>query len=137
MAKKNTKTSEWAHRNEEFLKEIKTNPDYQELCYGNYYRVLKTGDGTENPKMFSVCTCHYKGTLINGKEFDNSYKRGCPEAFRCRDLISGFTAALLRMHVGDHWVVIIPYEQGYGTKSSRPIPGCSTLIFEVELLGIA
>lgn len=131
------KKSEWMIRNEAYLDEIKQSPEYKELCYGNYYKVLATGTGSENPKMFSVVTCHYKGTLINGKEFDNSWKRGCPEAFRCRDLISGFTAALLRMHVGDHWQVIIPSEQGYGSKSSGPIPGGSVLIFEIELLSIA
>jgi len=129
--------SEWMIRNEAYLAEIKQNSEYSELCYGIYYKVIATGTGDVNPKMFSVVTCHYKGTLINGKEFDNSWKRGCPEAFRCRDLIAGFTSALLRMHIGDRWQVIIPADQGYGSKSSGPIPGGSTLIFEIELLGIA
>lgn len=137
MARNNGRKSEWQVRNEAFLDEIKQNGEYQPLCNGNYYKVIKSGEGTECPKMFSVCTCHYKGTLINGKEFDNSWKRGCPEAFRCRDLIAGFTSALLRMHVGDRWMVVIPCEQGYGTRNSGGIPGGSTLLFEIELMGIA
>lgn len=129
--------SEWKLRNDAYLEDVKQNPEYQLLTDGLYYKELKKGAGEESPKMFSVVTCHYKGTLINGKEFDNSWKRGCPEAFRCRDLIAGFTSALVRMHIGDHWQVVIPASLGYGAKSSGPIPGGSTLIFEIELLGIA
>jgi peptidylprolyl isomerase len=79
---------------------------------------------------------HYRGTLIDGKEFDNSYKRNYPEAFRLCDVIDGWQIALQQMHVGDKWVIYIPHEMGYGSKACAGIPACSTLIFEVELLGI-
>ena len=82
-------------------------------------------------------TVHYKGTLINGREFDNSWKRNYPEAFRLNEVIEGWQIALQRMHVGDHWIVYIPYAMGYGTRSSGPIPAFSTLVFDVQLLGIA
>lgn len=87
--------------------------------------------------MSSVVSVHYRGTLINGREFDNSYKRNCPEAFRLNQVIEGWQQALQQMHVGDKWIIYIPYTLGYGTRTSGPIPGFSTLIFEVELLGIA
>jgi len=79
---------------------------------------------------------HYRGTLIDGKEFDNSYKRNCPEAFRLCDVIDGWQIALQQMRVGDKWIIYIPSEMGYGSKASGPIPANSTLVFEVELLGI-
>ena len=85
----------------------------------------------------SVVSVHYKGTLINGREFDNSWKRNCPEAFRLNEVIEGWQIALLRMHPGSRWIVYIPYTMGYGTRTSGPIPAYSTLIFEVELLNIS
>ena len=102
-----------------------------------FYKVLQTGTGTVSPTIRSIVTVHYRGSLINGKEFDNSYDRNCPEAFRLCDVIEGWQLALQRMHVGDKWVVYIPYTMGYGNRTSGPIPAFSTLIFEVELLGIA
>lgn len=64
-------------------------------------------------------------------------KRNCPEAFRLNEVIEGWQIALQKMRVGDHWIVYIPYNMGYGTRTSGPIPAFSTLIFEVQLLGIA
>ena len=86
--------------------------------------------------MHNVVTVHYRGTLINGKEFDNSRKRGYPEAFRLSDLILGWQIALTQMRIGDCWRVYIPQERGYGKRASGPIPGYSTLIFEMELVAI-
>lgn len=71
------------------------------------------------------------------REFDNSWRRNYPEAFRLNEVIEGWQIALQRMHIGDHWIVYIPYTMGYGTRTSGPIPAFSTLIFEVQLLGIA
>ena len=62
--------------------------------------------------------------------------RNCPEAFRVNELISGFQIALVNMHIGDHWIVYIPSNMGYGPKTSGPIPGNSTLIFEIKLISI-
>ena len=99
-------------------------------------KVIKSGKSNVRPRAGNVVTVHYKGTLINGKEFDSSYKRKCPEAFRVRDLIVGFQVALTQMTIGDHWIVYIPCEQGYGMRATGNIPGGSTLIFEIELLGV-
>ena len=85
----------------------------------------------------SVVTVHYRGVLIDGKEFDNSWKRGCPEAFRLSDLIEGWQQALLQMRKGDKWILYIPQELGYGRRSNGPIPGESTLVFEVKLMDIS
>ena len=98
---------------------------------------MEKGEGKVSPTVRSIVSVHYRGTLIGGKEFDNSYKRNCPEAFRLCDVIDGWQIALQQMHAGDKWEIYIPYEMGYGSKSSGPIPAYSTLIFEVELLSIA
>lgn len=127
----------WQIQNAEFMKKISQDPEVKPLGAGVYYKVIEEGDGDRNPQQFSVVTCHYKGSLYNGKVFDSSYDRKCPEAFRCRDLIPGFTSALLHMKVGDHWTVYIPFDQGYGTRNSGPIPAFSTLIFEIKLISIA
>ena len=99
--------------------------------------IIQAGTGQVSPNRENVVSVHYKGTLINGREFDNSWKRGCPEAFRLNQVIEGWQLALQEMRVGDRWIIYIPYSLGYGNRASGPIPAFSTLIFEVELLGIA
>ena len=126
----------YKNKNIEFLKELSTQEGINSLPCGIYYKVLETGDGKVSPTVRSIVSVHYRGTLIDGKEFDNSYKRNCPEAFRLCDVIDGWQIALQQMHVGDKWMIYIPSEMGYGSKASGPIPANSTLIFEVELLGI-
>jgi peptidylprolyl isomerase len=116
---------------------LRAENDIRELPCGILYRVLEEGNGGNTPRLNSIVTVHYKGTLINGREFDNSWKRNYPEAFRLNEVIEGWQIALQRMHVGDHWIVYIPYAMGYGTRSSGPIPAFSTLVFDVQLLGIA
>lgn len=127
----------YKEKNIQFLKDISIEEGIQALPCGIYYKVLQTGDGNASPTLRSIVTVHYKGTLIDGKEFDNSYKRSCPEAFRLCDVIDGWQLALQRMHVGDKWIIYIPYAMGYGSRSCAGIPAFSTLIFEVELLGVA
>lgn len=126
----------YKQKNIAFLKELSTQENIQSLPCGIYYKVLQTGTGTLSPTPRSIVSVHYRGTLIDGKEFDNSYKRNCPEAFRLCDVIDGWQLALQRMHIGDKWIIYIPHEMGYGTKACGPIPAFSTLVFEVELLGI-
>ena len=126
----------YKNKNIEFLKELSTQEGINSLPCGIYYKVLETGEGKVSPTVRSIVSVHYRGTLIDGKEFDNSYKRNCPEAFRLCDVIDGWQIALQQMHVGDKWMIYIPSEMGYGSKASGPIPANSTLIFEVELLGI-
>ena len=126
----------YRQKNIQFLKDLSAEEGIMSLPRGIYYKVLQTGEGKTSPTLRSIVSVHYRGTLIDGKEFDNSYKRNCPEAFRLCDVIDGWQIALQQMHVGDKWVIYIPHEMGYGTKASGPIPGFSTLVFEVELLGI-
>ncbi|MBE6274169.1 MAG: FKBP-type peptidyl-prolyl cis-trans isomerase [Bacteroides sp.] len=127
----------YKNKNIEFLKELSTQEGIMSLPYGIYYKVLKTGEGKVSPTVRSIVSVHYRGTLIDGKEFDNSYKRNCPEAFRLCDVIDGWQIALQQMHAGDKWIIYIPFEMGYGSKASGPIPAFSTLVFEVELLSVA
>ena len=132
------KKEEYKLKNEQFLQNLRTEEGVKELAAGVLYRILESGQGSSaTPRPNSIVSVHYKGTLINGREFDNSWKRNCPEAFRLNEVIDGWQIALQQMRVGDHWMVYIPYTVGYGTSASGPIPAFSTLIFEVKLLGIA
>ena len=138
MAKmaKNRK-EEYKEQNLRYLEEIASQEGVQKLAGGILYKVTEQGSGTVSPRLDNVVSVHYRGTLMNGREFDNSYERNCPEAFRLNQVIEGWQIALQQMHVGDKWVIYIPYTVGYGNRASGPIPAFSTLIFEVELLGIA
>lgn len=127
----------YKEQNLRFLEEISTQEGVLPLPHGLFYKVLQTGSGKDSPHPRSIVTVHYKGSLINGKEFDNSYLRHCPEVFRLCEVIDGWQLALQQMHVGDKWTIYIPWQMGYGSKASGPIPAFSTLIFEVKLLGIA
>lgn len=124
-------------QNKAFLDEIRAKEGVKELRGGILYEVIAEGESDRQPGPRSIVTCHYKGSLTNGKVFDDSHRRKCPEAFRVNTLINGFQIALVNMHVGDHWRVYIPSEMGYGPHGAgRDIPGHSTLIFEIELLAI-
>ena len=107
------------------------------LPKGIYYKVLAEGDkGGQSPSVRSIITAHYTGRTIDGKTFDSS-RGGVPLACRLCDLIEGWIIAMQQMHIGDKWEVYLPAEMGYGKFSQPGIPGGSTLIFEIELLGIA
>ena len=135
MAK--NRKEEYKEQNLLFLEEIALQEGVKKLAGGILYKVTEPGSGTVSPRPDNVVSVHYRGTLIDGREFDNSYERNCPEAFRLNQVIEGWQIALQQMHVGDKWVVYILYTSGYGNRASGPIPAFSTLIFEVELLGIA
>lgn len=123
--------------NKEWLEAKAKEEGVQALPKGIYYRVLKQGDATSpTPGKRSIITAHYTGRTINGKKFDSSLG-GVPLACRLCDLIEGWIIALQQMHIGDKWELYIPAEMGYGKFSQPGIPGGSTLIFEIELLGIA
>ncbi len=136
MAKK-TRNNEYRARNEEFMQALRNGEEeFYEISQGVLCKIIKSGTGDKSPRANSVVTVHYKGSLINGKVFDSSYERGYPEAFRLGELITGWQIALTQMHVGDHWVVYIPWELAYGKQGNGNIPGYSTLIFEIELIAI-
>ena len=82
---------------------------------GLLYKVLKSGaEGAKKPRVDSPCECHYKGTLIDGREFDSSYSRGSPATFAPNQVIKGWTEAMQLMKEGDHWELYIPSELAYG-----------------------
>lgn len=124
-------------KNREWLQAKASEPGVLPLDRGIYYKVIKKGNSkAPSPNRGSVVTCHYTGTTINGKKFDSS-RGGVAPAFRLRDLIPGWIIALQQMHPGDRWEIYIPAEQGYGKLTQPGIPGGSTLIFDIELIGIA
>ncbi|MCQ2974874.1 MAG: FKBP-type peptidyl-prolyl cis-trans isomerase [Bacteroidales bacterium] len=129
--------TEYRTENNEFLKKKLSEEGVKELSNGVLYKILEEGTGKGTVKFNSIVTCHYKGSLVTGTVFDDSFKRTVSEAFKVNSLISGFQTALINMHIGDHWEVYIPYKEGYGTRNCGPIPGYSTLIFEILLVGIA
>lgn len=129
------KKEEYKEANLQYLKELSSQEGVLALPCNLYYKIVKTGSGKVSPGVRSIVTVHYKGSLINGRVFDNSYERNYPEALRLSDVIDGWQIALQRMRAGDKWMIYIPYTMGYGSRASGPIPAFSTLIFEVELLG--
>ena len=131
-----SKKQDHLRANQEYLTAKAQEEGLKSLPKGILYKVINEGTGTTCPTLRSIVCVHYRGTLINGREFDNSYQRGYPEAFRLNEVIEGWQIALSQMHAGDKWEIYIPAEMGYGKRSSGPIPGGSTLIFEVELLSI-
>lgn len=119
-----------------FLEENGKKPGVITTASGLQYKVLVSGDGKQ-PKDTDTVTTHYQGTLIDGREFDSSIKRDKPASFPVKGVIKGWTEALQLMHVGDKWQLFIPSELAYGaTKRSELIEANSTLVFEIELLGI-
>jgi FKBP-type peptidyl-prolyl cis-trans isomerase len=119
-----------------FLKTNAAQPGVVTLDSGLQYRVLKEGDG-ETPKATDTVTVHYRGTLIDGTEFDSSYKRGKPTSFSVNRVIAGWTEALQLMQVGDKWQLTIPSDLAYGSRSpGAGIPPDAVLVFEVELLSV-
>lgn len=103
---------------------------------GLQYKVIKSGDGP-TPKADDTVTTHYRGTLIDGREFDSSHSRGQPASFPVNGVIKGWTEALQLMKVGDKWELYIPSDLAYAAaQPSELIQPNSTLLFELELLGI-
>ena len=118
-----------------FLDENATKEGITVLPSGLQYKVLQQGDGPVAEATDRV-KVHYEGRLIDGTVFDSSYKRGEPATFAPSQVIKGWTEALTMMPVGSKWQLYIPQELGYGSRQSGPIPAYSTLIFDVEVLGI-
>lgn len=128
--------NEYARANKEWLAEKGKEEGVTRLAKGVCYKVLQSGsEGGKQPTPSSVVSCHYLGRTIDGKCFDTSLG-GYPLAIRLQDLIEGWVIALQQMRVGDKWEIYIPSELGYGSFSQPGIPANSTLIFEIELLGV-
>ena len=120
---------------EKFLEENKAKEGVQTTASGLQYKIIKEGKGAV-PTDSSTVKVNYKGTLIDGTEFDSSYKRNAPASFRADQVIKGWTEALTMMPVGSKWELYIPQDLAYGPRNAGQIKPFSTLIFEVELLDI-
>jgi FKBP-type peptidyl-prolyl cis-trans isomerase len=118
-----------------FLAENKTKEGVVTLPSGLQYKIITAGTGPKPTASDSV-VCNYRGTFIDGKEFDSSYKRGQPATFPVTGVIKGWTEALQLMPVGSKWQLFIPSDLAYGDTGRPGIEPSSTLVFEVELLSI-
>jgi len=118
---------------EAFLATNKNNPGVVTLPDGLQYKVITNGDGMI-PTPNDVVTVNYRGTLIDGTEFDSSIKRGKPAQFSVGNVIPGWTEALTQMKVGSKWQLFVPSKLAYGERRRPGIPANSVLIFEVELV---
>lgn len=123
-------------KGQEFLEKNRKEPGVDTLANGIQYKVLKAGNGPK-PGATDKVKVHYKGTLIDGTEFDSSIKRGEPAEFYLNQVIPGWTQAIQQMPQGSQWIIYIPSEQAYGQRGAGSSIGPNeTLIFEVELLEV-
>ena len=121
---------------EAFLAENKAKEGVVTLASGLQYKILKEGEG-KKPMVDDTVVCNYRGTLIDGTEFDSSYKRNQPATFPVKGVIKGWTEALQLMPVGSKWQLFIPSALAYGERgAANSIGPNATLIFEVELISI-
>ena len=120
---------------DKFLAANKTKADVKTTADGLQYKVLKDGSGA-SPKATDTVSVNYKGTFIDGQEFDSSEKNGGPVSFPVNGVIKGWTEALQLMKVGSKWQLFIPGELAYGPEGRPGIPPNATLVFDVELLSI-
>lgn len=136
-AKQQQKKMELAIKNkadgEAFLATNKNSPGVVTLPDGLQYQVITSGTGA-TPTAADTVTVNYRGTLLDGTEFDSSYKRGQPAQFPVGAVIHGWTEALQKMNVGSKWKLFIPAELAYGENGRPGIPPNAVLIFDVELL---
>jgi FKBP-type peptidyl-prolyl cis-trans isomerase len=123
-------------KGEEFLSANKLEEGVQTTESGLQYRVLQQGTGDQHPKARDTVKVHYHGTLLDGTVFDSSVERGEPIEFGLHQVIKGWTEGLQLMVVGEKTRLFIPSELAYGNRGTGGIGPGSTLIFDVELLGI-
>jgi FKBP-type peptidyl-prolyl cis-trans isomerase FklB len=136
MAKKEEVAKQNKKDGEAFLAENKKKEGVKTLPSGLQYKVVKAGTG-KKPKSTDTVTVHYRGTLINGTEFDSSYKRGQTVNFPVSGVIPGWIEALQLMEEGAKWQLFVPSNLAYGEKGAGNVIGPNaTLIFEVELVSI-
>ena len=128
-AEKNKKGSE------DFLTKNKTAPDVKVTASGLQYKITREGAGP-SPKIDDTVVVNYKGTLIDGSEFDSSFKRNAPAEFPIRGVIPGWTEGLQLMKKGGTATFYVPPELGYGDRARQQIPANAVLTFEVELLDV-
>ncbi len=134
MAKRKVDSEKARKAGEEFLAENKKKDGITTTASGLQYKIETKGSG-KVPAVGDTVTCHYRGTLVDGTEFDSSYKRGQPAEFPVTGVIKGWTEALQLMPIGSKWKLFIPSNLAYGDNGSPPkIPGGAALIFDIELI---
>ena len=121
-----------------FLEANKLKEGVVETSSGLQYRVLKEGpEGTPSPAVSTPCSCHYRGTTIDGKEFDSSYSRGQPTTFAPNQVIKGWTEAMQLMREGDKYELVIPSELAYGDRQmGADITPGAVLVFTLEIIKV-
>ena len=125
-----------AEETQKFLSENVKKQGIMTTESGLQYKILKAGEGI-SPESGDTVTVHYKGTFIDGEEFDSSYSRGEPQTFQANRVIKGWTEALQMMKVGSKWKIILPPRLAYGQKGDgETIPPNKVLVFEIELLSV-
>lgn len=122
-------------KGQEFLEANKGKDGVKVTSTGLQYKVIKEGSGPK-PKITDTVSVHYRGTLLDGKEFDSSYARNQPVEFPLKGVIPGWTEALQLMKTGSEYELYIPADLGYGERGNPSIPPNSVLVFKVELLKI-
>ena len=135
MEKSKKEGDENKTKGEAFLAENKKKEGVQTTGSGLQYKIITKGTGPV-PKSDDTVKTHYRGTLIDGTEFDSSYKRGEPATFGVTQVIKGWTEALLMMPVGSKWQLFIPGDIAYGPGGRPGIPPNATLLFDIELISI-
>ena len=120
---------------DDFLSKNKNDKEVVELASGLQYKIIEQGSG-EKPTLKDNITVHYRGTLIDGTEFDSSYKRGEPVKLQLANVIKGWQEALPLMPVGSKWKLYIPSDLAYGEQNKGSIGPNSTLLFDIELISI-
>jgi FKBP-type peptidyl-prolyl cis-trans isomerase FklB len=121
---------------EAYLDENKQKEGVNVLKSGLQYKIMHPGTGPK-PGPADVVSVHYRGSFTNGSIFDSSYERGKPQVFPVNRVIPGWSEALQLMHVGERWQIVIPHYLAYGEAGfGNEIGPCTTLVFEMELLGI-
>ena len=135
--KNNAELAKTKAAGQKFLAENAKKPGVITMSEGWQYEVIKNSESTEHPTATSTVKCHYHGTLTDGTVFDSSVDRGEPISFPLNGVIRGWTLAVPKMTVGSKWKIFLPSDLAYGDNATGPkIPGGSTLIFEIELIGI-
>ena len=118
-----------------FLQDNLKRPNVETTATGLQYEVIREGSG-KSPSATNTVEVHYRGTFIDGTTFDSSYDRGKTIEFPLNRVIAGWTEGLQLMKEGAHYKFFIPYHLAYGEGGVGPIPGFSTLIFDVELMKV-
>jgi FKBP-type peptidyl-prolyl cis-trans isomerase FklB len=137
MAKREAQAGSNEQRGREFRARNKEQPGVEELDGGIQYKVIESGSGKQPASAEDTVVVHYRGSLVDGTEFDSSHSRGEPATFQINEVIEGWQLTLPQMQEGDKWQIVIPPELAYGEEGAGAVIGPNeTLVFEVELLEV-